>query len=69
MSPGYWLASDWMLSRVTEAVGIVTPCALAAPMPSSMSFSSSLGVKVVVKSRLTSAGVLYLVYIEPSTLC
>jgi len=27
-------------------------------MPSSMSFSSSLGVKVVVKSRLTSAGVL-----------
>ena len=33
-----------------------------------MSFSSSLGVKVVVKSRFTSAGVLYLVYIEPSTL-
>ena len=68
MSPGYWCDKDRMLSRVTEAVGIITPNDLAAPMPSSMSFSSSLGVKVVVKSRLTSAGVLYLVYIEPSTL-
>ena len=58
MSPGYWLASDCRLSRVADAVGIVTPCALAAPMPSSRSLSSSLGVKVVVKSRLTSAGVL-----------
>src|SRR5471032_2726549 len=57
-----------MLSRVTEAVGITTPCALAAPMPSSMSLSRSVGVKVVVKSRFTSAGVLYFVYIEPSTL-
>src|SRR5437660_1281870 len=48
--------------------GMAMPCALAAPMPRSMSLSRSLGVKVVVKSRFTSAGVLYLVYIEPSTL-
>src|SRR5215475_15503698 len=68
MSPGWLLASAWMLSRVADAVGMAMPWALAAPMPRSMSLSSSLGVNVVVKSRFTSAGVLYLVYIEPRTL-
>ena len=57
-----------MLSRVTDAVGRGTPNALPAAMPSSMSLSSNLGVKVVAKSRFTRPGVLYLVYIEPSTL-
>ena len=46
-------------SRVAAAAGMGTPCALAAPSPKSMSFSSSFGVKVTCSNvRLHSTGVL-----------
>src|SRR5690625_155445 len=53
--------------RVTLATGITTPSSDAASSPRSKSFCKRTGVNVGVKSRFTSAGVLYCEKVDPIT--
>ena len=63
-----WPINACTWSRVIEQSGIGTSNFLAASSPRSRSLRSSFGVNVTLKSRLTSAGVLYREKVEPITL-
>src|SRR5262252_9816535 len=56
------------ISRVAAVTGIGTSISRPSARPRSRSLRNSSGVKVVAQSRLTRAGDLYAVNIEPMTL-